>query len=127
MKVIKYCAYSLAPMLKKLFNHCIKHAVVTNDWKYAIISPLFKGKGARDELDNYRGISILQVIAKLFEQVIISQIKSHFDSNSLFVDQQHGFRTNHSCETAIHSIIDNWKVSVSQKKANSALLIEFKK
>ena len=66
------------------------------------------------------------MIAKLFEQVIISQIKSHFDSNSLFVDQQHGFRTNHSCETAIHSIIDNWKVSVSQKKANSALLIEFK-
>ena len=85
-KVIKYCAHSLAPMLTKLFNHCIKHAVVTNDWKYAIISPLFKGKGARDQLANYRGISILQVIAKLFERVLCSQITSHFDSNSLFVD-----------------------------------------
>ena len=45
---------------------------------------------------------------------------------SLFVDQ-HGFRTNHSCETAFHSIIDNRKVSVSQKKVNLALFIDFKK
>ena len=37
--------------------------MVTNDWKHAIISPIFKGKDARDELDNFRDISILQVIA----------------------------------------------------------------
>ena len=109
-------------MLTKLFKHCIKHAVVTNDWKYAIISPLLKGKGARDELDNYRGISILQVIAKLFEQVLCSHITSHFDSNYHFVDQQHGFRTNHSCETALHSIIDNWKVSVYRKKSEFSFI-----
>ena len=71
-KVIKYCAHSLAPMLTKLLNLCIKHAAVTNDCKFAIITPLFKGKGARDELDNYHGKSILQVIAKLFERVLCS-------------------------------------------------------
>ena len=101
--------------------------MVTNDWKHAIISPLFKGKGARDELDNYRGISILQVIAKLFERILCGQITSHFDHNCLFADQQHGFRTNHSCETALHSILDTWKVSVSEKKVNLALFIDFKK
>ena len=69
--------------------------------------------GTRDELYNYRGISILQVIEKLFERVLCSQITSHFESNSLFVNQQHGFRTNHSCETALNSIIDNWKILVS--------------
>ena len=90
--------------------------MVTNNWKYAIISPLRKGKGALDELDNYRGISILKWIAKLFERVFCSQISSYFDGNSLFVNQQHSLRTNHSCETADHSIIDNWKVSVSKKK-----------
>ena len=76
--------------------------MVTNNWKQAIISPLFKDKGSRDELDNYRDISILQVIAKLFERILCGQITSHFDHNCLFVDQQHGFRTNHSSETALH-------------------------
>ena len=126
-KVLKYCARFFAPLLTKLFNACIKQAMVTNDWKHAIISPLFKGKGARDELDNYRGISILQVIAKLFERILCGQITSHFDHNCLFADQQHGFRTNHSCETALHSILDTWKVSVSEKKVNLALFIDFKK
>ena len=126
-KVIKYCARFFAPLLTKLFNHCISQAVFTNDWKHAIISPLFKGKGARDELDNYRGISILQVIAKLFERILCTQITAHFDRNCLFVDQQHGFRTNHSCETALHSILDLWKCNISQKKVNLALFIDFKK
>ena len=92
--------------------------MVTNDWKHAIISPLFKGKGARNESDKYRGISILQVIAKLFERVLCTQITSHFDCNRLFVDQQHGFITNYSCETALHSILDKGKCTISQKKVN---------
>ena len=63
---------------------CIKQVMVTNDWKHAIISPLFKAKGARDELDNYRGMSFLQVIAKLFDRILSGQIFSHFDHNCLF-------------------------------------------
>ena len=84
--------------------------MVTNDWNHAIISLLFKGKGDRDELDNYRGISFLQVIAKFFERLLFTQITAHFDRNCLFFDQQHGLRTNHSCETAIHSILDKLKL-----------------
>ena len=49
---------------------------------------------------------------------------SNFDRSCLFADQQHGFRTNHSCETARHSILDMWKVSVSQKKVNLALFVD---
>jgi len=44
-KVFKYCAQLFAHILTKLFNFCIRQSVVTNDWKHAIISSLFKGKG----------------------------------------------------------------------------------
>ena len=63
-------------------------------------------------LDNYRGISIYQVIAQNHS----NEFLFHFDSYCVNADQQHCFSTNHSCETALHSIIDNWKVSFSQKK-----------
>ena len=43
--------------------------------------------------DNYRGISNLQVIAKLFERILCAKVTSHFDRNCLFVDQQHGFKS----------------------------------
>ena len=58
--------------------------MVTNDWTHAIISPLFKSKD--DKLDNYGGISIFQVIVKLFQRVLYRQITSHFDRNCSFVD-----------------------------------------
>ena len=80
--------------------------MAANNWKHAIISNLFKGKDARDELYIYRGISILQVISKMFAKILLHRT-AHFDRNRLFVDQQHGFRTNHSCESAIHSISGN--------------------
>ena len=67
------------------------------------------------------------MIAKLFERILSTQITAHFDRDCLFVDQQHGFRTNRYCETALYSIIYKCKCTVSQKKVNLALFIEFKK
>ena len=81
----KYCARFIALILTKLFNDCIKQSVITNDWKHCFISSLFKGKGAFDELDNYRGISILKVIAELFEQIVCAQITAHCDQNCIFL------------------------------------------
>ena len=101
--------------------------MVTNDWKHAFISPLFKGKSALDQLDNYRGISILQVIVKLFKQVLWRQITTHFDRNCSFACKHHCFRTYHSCETALRSIIINWKVSISHNKVNLALFIDLRR
>ena len=57
---------------------------------------------------------------------LYATITFHFDRNCLFVDQQHGCRTNHSCETALHSIFDKQKVSVTQKKVNLAFFIFLK-
>ena len=72
--------------------------------KIAIITPLFK-KGDTFDLNNYRGISILPPLNKVFEKILASQIKNYFEINKLFYAGQHGLRCNHSCETALHEII----------------------
>jgi hypothetical protein len=63
-----------------------------NEWKNAIVTPLHK-KGALDDMNNYRGISVLPIAAKIFEHVLSIQIKQYFSSNNLFSEHQHGFRT----------------------------------
>jgi ribonuclease P/MRP protein subunit RPP40 len=62
--------------------------------------------------------------------LIAAQITAYFESSlgySLFTSAQHGFRRNFSCETAIQSIIDNWKTSLDSKKVILALFVDFKK
>ena len=95
------------------------------DWKSAIISPLYKGKGNIDECDNYRGISILQPIIKVFERVLAAQVVSYFEKNGLFCSVQLGFRSNHSCETALQCILDDWKTFLFKREIVFSLFIDF--
>jgi hypothetical protein len=127
VKILKSCSSVLSKPLADIFNCCIAKATVTKDWKFAILFPLFKGKGLRSDCDNYRGISILQPIAKVFERILASQIVDYFKQDGLLCPQQHGFRAGHSCETALQTILENWKTSISLKKIVLAIFIDFKK
>ena len=113
-------------MLSNLFNFFLNSSSIPTEFKSAIVTPLFK-KGAKDSCDNYRGISVLSPIAKIFERILYNNIIKYFNSNNLFTANQHGFRTNHSCETALHSIIDNWKNKIDANNVIMALFIDFKK
>ena len=124
--VIKSCA-CLIPALTNLFNKCIKTASIPNDWKTAIVTPLFKNKGDKTDPNNYRGISIISPLAKVFEKILASQIKVHLKLNNILFDGQHGFRENHSCESALHELISVLNKSKDNKLTSLLLFIDFKK
>ena len=77
--------------------------------------------------DNYRGISVLSPFTKIFERLLSDQITQFFTANSLFSTGQHGFRTNHSCETALQTIIEKWRSVLAKNNKVLALFIDFKK
>ena len=52
---------------------------------------------------------------------------SYFETNNLFSSNQHGFRSNHSCETALLTIIDYWKKAIINNEVNLALFVDFKR
>ncbi len=82
----------LLPILLNLINECLRTKVIPNDWKSALITPLYKGKGSRKECSNYRGISVLPPVTKIFEIVLSNQLNNFFINNSLINNHQHGFR-----------------------------------
>ena len=67
--------------------------------------PVFK-KGNPELIDNYRPISILPAISKVFEKVIYHQLFNYLTSNNLLYPSQYGFRANHSTEQASIELID---------------------
>ena len=99
-KILKLTSFGIVGSLTKLFNFCLNHCEIPTEWKSANVSPVFK-KGKAEDVSNYRPISVLPVIAKLFEKIIYSQIYSYLTDQNLFHSSQSGFRPSHSTSDAL--------------------------
>ena len=75
----------------------ITTGIFPDSFKKSKITPLFK-KGDQSLLLNYRPISLLPTISKVFERILFDQMYTYFNTNSLLAEQQYGFRKNHSTE-----------------------------
>ena len=69
--------------------------------------PLFLKKGESSLLINYRPISLLPTISKIFERIIHNEMYDHLNNNNLLAEQQYGFRRLHSTEYAAVNLIDH--------------------
>jgi len=127
MKVLAKIMPVIVEPLTEYFNDCLSGNVFPDEWKCAVVTPLYKGKGSRSDRNNYRGISVLSPIAKLFEKCIGNQIFEYFEINRLFFVGQHGFRRNFSCETALHELISLINNGLDKRLINLLLFIDFKK
>jgi len=88
-----------------LFKKSLKDTVIPNDWKQAIITPIFK-KGNRNKADNYWPVSLTSIIGKTFEAIIRDAPVRHLEDNHLITDSQHGFRKGRSCLTNLLEFLD---------------------
>ena len=71
----------------------------------AKVIPIYK-KDENSVLDNYRPISFLSLVSKIFEKTVFEQVYEYFHNNKLFYDNQYGLRKSHSIELAAMELID---------------------
>ena len=88
--------------------------------KLSKVIPLFK-QGERSDLKNYRPISIVPVVAKVFERIIYDQLYSYLTENNLISSCQSGFRSLHSNTTALLEATDNWAYNIDQGNVNTVV------
>ena len=77
--------------------------------------------------NNYRPISILPTISKLFERYISNQLQEYFNKYDVIHSTQSGFRQNHSCYTALTRLIDSWLKDVDSGKYVGTVYLDLKK
>ena len=90
-------------------------------FKCADVSPIYK-KGNNMDVGNYRPVSILPIMSKVFEKVIINQISSYFDS--IFHPCISGFRKGYSCETVLLNMVERIKCSLDKGNIVCCILID---
>ena len=105
-KLLKAIGTELAKPLTIIINQCLLTGIFPDLLKIAKVKPLFK-RGDACQLNNYRPISLLPTISKVFERVIYSQLYTYFSENNLLSEQQYGYRAQHSTELASVKLVDN--------------------
>ena len=111
----------LAPSLAQLFNLPLSTGRFPDSWKIARVAPIHK-IGPKDDRSNYRPISVLSVISRLFEKLVFGRLYSYLDRNKVIFCKQSGFRSLHSVLTCLRCTND-WYMNIDRGEYTAALLL----
>ena len=89
---LKNCPECVYVNIVKLFNIVLQSGIIPTDWCIGIIQPLFKNKGSADNPDNYRGITLLSCIGKLFTSCLNARLSFYVEGAGIMGEEQAGFR-----------------------------------
>nr|CAI5824567.1 unnamed protein product [Callosobruchus analis] len=90
--------------ITKLINSCIRCSIFPRGLKRALVTPIFK-KGDKHQVSNFRPISLLPIISKIFERALSLQIVNFFETHNLFTSKQFGFRKDRNTTLAMLDLL----------------------
>lgn len=123
-KLIKIGARSICQNMKYLLNMSIQTSCFPDDLKAAEVTPIFK-KDNRLSKTNYRPISVLPCLSKLFEGMYVDQLSEFFET--LFVPEVSGFRKGHNCQHVLLNFVEQCKHVLDDGKLYGALMTDLSK
>ena len=123
--ILKLIKDTCSSYLTDCINTAINNCVFPKTLKWAEIIPIFKNKGAANDKANYRPISILPTISKVFERVIFDQINDFMQKK--FSDLLCGFRKGFSTQIALTRLLQKWQQSLDNKDVLGTVLIDLSK
>ena len=116
-KFLKMSSHLISIPLCHIFN--IRKSNFPSIFKLAKVIPVFKNKGSRNDVSNYRPIAILPLASKILER--------HVKKNDLLYFLQSGFRLNQSCQTALTFMIDGWLKAVDKGELIGVVFLDLAK
>jgi hypothetical protein len=125
-RLLKISSHIISPSLTSIFHSSITTGIFPTEWKQARVTPIFK-KGEKTDPGNYRPISVISSISKIYEKIIYDQLYSYFNDNNLLTNSQSGFRTLHSTVTALLEATNDWSVNIDKGLVNGIIFIDLKK
>ena len=104
-KALKIISYQIVNALTHIFNLCTEKSIWPQPLKIAEVVPIFKS-GSKMEISNYRPISLISNVAKVFQKIIYIRIQSFLDANNLLAQNQFGFVKNKGTKDALSYLMN---------------------
>ena len=104
-RVLKYISEIISPFIANIINKSLSSGHFPSKFKVARVIPLHKG-GSKDDLNNYRPISLLPLLSKIFEKIVYNQLYNFLEHFDILSSAQFGFRRGKS---TIQAVMDHLK------------------
>ena len=117
---------ALGEQLVFMFNSSLHGATFPEPWKKAKVVPLFKG-GNREDVGNYRPVSLLPLPGKLLEKIVHDRISDFWNMRNFLSKEQGGFRKGFSTLSTIANLTDDLFNQVNDGKTTAAVFVDLRK
>ena len=124
---IKNCPIHVTQLMVRLFNLILRTGHVPYEWCVGLIVPIFKKKGSPCDPNNYRGITLLSCLGKLFTMCINVRLNKHVSDRGIIGEEQAAFREAYS--TMDHAFVLNELINIylHKKKRLYCCFIDYQK
>lgn len=127
VSLLKHVAHIISEPLAHIINLSFETGKFPSALKFSIVKPLYKNKGAKNDIKNYRPISLLNNISKIFEKIMHHQITEFLENQRILSDQQNGFRKGKSTTRAIYQTINKIINTLNRRRTAAALCLDLTK
>ena len=114
------------PHVTVIINNLNEESKFPDQWKTARISPIPKVTNPT-ELKDYRPISILTILSKVYEKQVLHQITNFIETQQVYSKHQSRYRKNHSTATFLSKLYDNIKIATKQSELTMAVFTNYSK
>ena len=124
--MVKFVAENIASPLTYIINECIRLSVFPTEWECARISVIPKIDNPTTG-DDYRPISILPILSKVFKRLIMKQLCNFIEINNAYSSTQAGYRRNHSTNRILIKMRDDILNAMNKGEVTLSILADFSK
>ena len=125
--MLREVAPSISQSLTHIFNLSLQSSTFPQDWKTAVVIPLFKQRGDASAATNYRPVSLLPAVAKVLDAIQSKRLSSFLVKNKLLTDHQFGFLPGRSTTQQLVYVVDAWLQTSDKGGSSVGVFLDFQK
>lgn len=122
--MLKICGIEIVKFITHIINSCLLMSYFPKSWKVANVVPYPKTDNPAD-FSELRAVSILPVLSKILEKVMLMQLRDHLNEYSILPEEQAGFRKGYDCTTALLNVTDDILRATDCGKLTILVLLDF--
>ena len=123
-RLLSACSCGIAVSLSRLFNRSFAEACVPQEWKDALVVPIFKS-GSKSSATNYRPIALLSLVSKTLEKIVSVKLSYHLQP--FLSSRQSGFRRKYGTELQLLRLVQEWSSALDSGKYVGVVFFDIKK